>query len=111
MTSLTDSLVYVDANAFILFGEGHTELAPRLRSLFSDMAAGALEIVTSDLTLAEVLVGPFKKARPELAFAYERLLSPRAHFARAPITTGILRRILDRGLSLASASGDHTQKD
>lgn len=92
MTSLAGSVIYIDANAFILFGEAHSDLGLRLKSVFAAMAEGTLEIVTSDLTLAEVLVGPLKSKRPDLVSAYEKLLFPRKNFFRIPVTVRILKR-------------------
>ena len=86
MTSLAGQTVYLDANAFIFFGEGHPVLAPHLRTMFQEMDAGRVTVVTSELTLAEVLVLPLRNSRPDLVAANEKLLEPRTGFQRLPIS-------------------------
>lgn len=53
------SRVYIDTNIWIYSLEGFAPLAPALTALFERIDAGDLAAVTSELTLAEVLVKPF----------------------------------------------------
>lgn len=57
---LTGLLTYLDSNIFIYFLEGHADYAEPLTALFDRIGSGALQAVTSQLTLAEVLVKPLR---------------------------------------------------
>ena len=52
--------VYADAQIFIYSVEKHPIYAPLLRPLWESVARGDLEVVSSELTLLESLVGPLK---------------------------------------------------
>lgn len=67
--------VGVDTACFICFAEGHPVYAPVLRPLFAAADAGALTLVTSSITLLEVLVVPYRAGDDALANRYERLLT------------------------------------
>jgi hypothetical protein len=53
--------VYADAQIFIYSIEKHPTYAPILRPLWESVARGDLEVVSSELTLLETLVGPLKQ--------------------------------------------------
>ena len=53
-------LVYLDANPIIYTVEKHPVYGPLLQPLWQAARAKTLEVVTSELTLMETLVGPFK---------------------------------------------------
>ena len=55
---LVDKRVYVDSNAFVYFLERHPELYDLVLPLFEAAAQGKLQRVTSELTVAELLVQP-----------------------------------------------------
>ena len=59
ITSLTDTSLYLDTNVFVYACEGFPEFADTLRELFEAIDAGSITAVTSELTLAELLVKPF----------------------------------------------------
>lgn len=80
--------VYLDTNFFIRFVEG--ESAPLLR-VIEDGEFGRWRLVTSELTLAEVLVVPVRLGRQDLIAAYEQLLSGDAMIEVLPITRKTLR--------------------
>jgi predicted nucleic acid-binding protein len=66
--SVTTSRVYLDSNAVIRFIESaETTIAP----VFDRARIGLARIFTSELTLAEVLVAPFRNAEHELVAAYD----------------------------------------
>ena len=67
--------VGVDTACFIYFAEGHPAYAPLLRPLFAAADAGVLTLVTSSITLLEVLVVPYRAGDSTLANHYERLLT------------------------------------
>lgn len=53
---LADQRVYVDTNAFVYFLERHPSFYERVLPLFEAAAQGRLQLVTSELTVAELLV-------------------------------------------------------
>jgi predicted nucleic acid-binding protein len=82
--------VYGDAQIFIYSVEKHPIYAPLLRPLWESVARGDIEVVTSELTLLETLVGPLKRADSALETDYENfLVCPGIRLL--PITAPILR--------------------
>ena len=65
----------LDTAPFIYFIEEHKEYSPVIESVFRALDQGKLQAVTSALTLAEVLVVPFRNNNPGLAQKYEDFLS------------------------------------
>ena len=60
MADLGRGPVGVDAAIFISFIEEHPKFLPLLQSLFREVDEGRKELVTSALTLLEVLVIPYR---------------------------------------------------
>ncbi len=67
--------VAVDIAVFIYFAEGHPTYLPVTRPLFEAVDRGELEMVTSEITLLEVLVAPYRAGNLPLAARYEALLT------------------------------------
>ena len=67
--------VALDTAAFIYFIEDHPRYAPLVAPLFADADRGLRLIVTSALTLLEVLVVPYRAGDLALAERYEAILS------------------------------------
>jgi predicted nucleic acid-binding protein len=67
--------VCVDSSIFIYFIEAHSLFSPLIRPLFQQVDEGRRELVTSALTLLEVLVVPYRIGNQLLADRYERLLT------------------------------------
>lgn len=67
--------VVVDTAPFIYLLESHSQFADQFVGLFEAAAAGDLNIALSTITLAEVLIGPFKAGQTALAKRYEKALS------------------------------------
>ena len=59
INSLTGTSLYLDTNVFVYACEGFPEFTDILRELFEAIDAGNITAVTSELTLAELLVKPF----------------------------------------------------
>lgn len=59
--------VYLDANIFIYAFEGEAPLKTQVLPLFRALGVGEVDGVTSELTLAEALVGPYRTDLAELA--------------------------------------------
>ena len=65
----------LDTAAFIYYIEEHGLFLPLVAPVFEDVAAGRREVVTSSLTLLEVLVVPYRAGNVALAERYEACLS------------------------------------
>jgi predicted nucleic acid-binding protein len=92
MGSLTvppSGLIYLDTNPIIYSVEKNPVYWLLLEPLWKAAKAGTVEIVSSDLTLMETLVGPLKSGDTALAHAYEQLFQ-QAQTRLLPITHPIL---------------------
>ena len=67
--------VAVDTAIFIYFIEEHPRFLPAIVPLFREAAQGTRELMTSALTLLEVLVVPYRAGNRLLAARYEALLT------------------------------------
>lgn len=83
-------LVYLDANSVIYSVEKQPSYWPLLQPLWQAAKRKTIEIVSSDLTLMESLVGPFKSGDTTLDNTYEQLFQ-QAQTRLLPITQVILR--------------------
>ena len=81
--------VGVDTSIFIYFIEEHPMFLPLLLPFFREIDEGRKELVTSALTLLEVLVVPYRSGDHLLAKRYEALLTQ------------------SRGIRVADISRDH----
>ena len=68
--------VYLDTNIIIYAVEGFADLADQIRALLTAMDALEITAVTSELTLAKVLVKPFKTQNQSAQQAYITFLMP-----------------------------------
>jgi predicted nucleic acid-binding protein len=83
--------VALDTAGFIYFIEAHPQYLPVLRPLFEEVDRGARRIVTSAVTLLEVLVVPYRAANVVLADRYEALLTRSRGVHLKEIDAGQLR--------------------
>jgi predicted nucleic acid-binding protein len=67
--------VAIDTATFIYFIEEHPKFLPIVRPLFVEADRGMRRLVTSALTLLEVLVVPYRAGDGPLAVRYEALLT------------------------------------
>jgi len=65
----------VDTVIFIYFIEDHPKFLPAILPLFQEADQGKRELITSALTLFEVLVVPYRTGNRALAERYEALLT------------------------------------
>ena len=72
---LGDGPIGVDTAVFIYFIQEHRDYLPLIEPIFRRADEGARELVTSALTLLEVLVVPYRAADRSLADRYEALLT------------------------------------
>jgi predicted nucleic acid-binding protein len=83
-------LVYLDANPIIYTVEKHPNYGPLLLPLWHAAQAKTIEVVTSELALLEMLVGPLKSGNVSLQRDYERALLG-TELRLVPISQSILR--------------------
>lgn len=69
------SRVFWDTNLFIYLFEGEDSLSQRVKDLRGAMLARGDQLVTSTLTLGEVLVKPTERRDEELAAKYEQAIT------------------------------------
>jgi predicted nucleic acid-binding protein len=81
----------VDTAIFIYLIEEDPRFLPLVEPIFEDVAEGRREIVTSALTLLEVLVVPYGVGNAGLAERYEELLSNSRGIAVIDLTRDQLR--------------------
>lgn len=90
LTFPVGSLVYLDTAPIIYAVEKHINFWPLLEPFWIDVGSGAINIVTSELTLLEVLVAPIRLDNEPLIDAYQEIFSSKG-IEPIPIDTGILR--------------------
>jgi predicted nucleic acid-binding protein len=81
--------VYFDAMIFIYLLEGYRELRDRLDDIQQSLKHGEIEAVTSELTLCETLVAPFRRNQPALASKYREFIESSGAFALIPVDRDI----------------------
>jgi predicted nucleic acid-binding protein len=96
--------VGVDTSVFIYFIEEHPKFLPLIESLFREADEGRRELVTSALTLLEVLVVPYRSGDQLLAARYEAILTR----SRGIRVTEISRGHLRAAAQLRAATGAKT---
>jgi predicted nucleic acid-binding protein len=93
MGSLTlpaSGVLYVDTAPVIYTVERHADYEPLLLPLWAALDAETIEVVTSELTLLEVLVKPLRDQDQALVQDYEKLLTV-TRLKPLPVTASILR--------------------
>jgi predicted nucleic acid-binding protein len=93
--------VGVDTSIFIYFIEEHPSFLPVLQPFFKEVDTGRKKLVTSALTLLEVLVVPYRMGDRLLAERYEALLTQ----SRGVRVTEISRDHLRAAAQLRAATG------
>src|SRR5262252_10218581 len=94
----------VETVIFIYFIEEHPQFLPLLEPLFREVDSGRRELVTSALTLLEVLVVPYRSGDHLLAKRYEALLTQ----SRGVRVVEISRDHLRAAAQLRAATGVKT---
>lgn len=61
LTLPASGIIYLDTAPIIYSVEKHSDYWPLLRPLWQASSSRQIEIISSDLTLLEILVGPLKK--------------------------------------------------
>lgn len=84
--------VYLDANAIIYTVEHVEPFSSRLAALWQTVQAGQLHVITSELTLLEVLVKPIREQRQDIEDAFRAVLQRSPDVSMLPISLGVLER-------------------
>lgn len=79
----------LDTAPLIYFIEKHPVYLPLLQPFFEAVEHGDIEIVTSTLTLTEVLVHPLQQGDEVLAGQYSRILLNASHVTMLPVSPAI----------------------
>ena len=90
MPSMLGKRFYLDSNALIYFFEAHALFGPPIRTLFEFAEREQLTMVTSELSVAEVLVMPFKMQRADLVARHTAFVTTRPDFDVIALGRGIL---------------------
>jgi predicted nucleic acid-binding protein len=85
-----NAIVYIDTAIVIYTLEGNENYLPSLDPLWSRFESGDIELMTSELTLMEVLVHPLKTKNLQLVADYEEFLTDSA-IQLLPINRAILK--------------------
>ena len=89
---LHDKIVAIDTAPLIFFIEKHPKYADTLRPFFEAVHAGKLQVVTSTITLLEVLVHPLRHEDEQLAYQYNDILLSSLHVKTVPVTFSTAQR-------------------
>jgi predicted nucleic acid-binding protein len=93
--------VALDTCVFIYYIEEHPAFLPIVEPVFKAVDRGKLQAVTSDLTLLEVLVVPYRMGDVRLAEKYEALLTR----SRGLSVVGLSRSLLRGAARIRAAAG------
>lgn len=101
-----DQRVYVDTDAFVYFLERHPVFYERVLPLFEAAAQGSLQLVTSELTVAELLVQPYKMGRADIAATYRRFLKDEGLIDLVPVSMNVLESAAASRAALGGSLAD-----
>jgi predicted nucleic acid-binding protein len=86
---LHGKVVGLDSAPLIYFVEEHPAYLPLLDPFFASVDRGEIEVVTSALTISEVLVHPIRHANLPLARQYSEILLKSAHLRTIAVSPEI----------------------
>ena len=92
MGPLAGGRVYLDTNSLIYAFEQFDTFPGLIDHLLVPLQSGDLTVVTSTITLAEVLTHPIKNGDQALATAYRDFLMPTKHLELWPVDAAIADR-------------------
>lgn len=82
--------IYLDVNVFIYLLEGYPEFSKVLSDLMVYIDQGSVHAVTSELSLAEILVKPIKDRHLALQSLYENTIQTTSNLTVYPVSRDIL---------------------
>lgn len=89
---LTGDRIHLDANIWIYSSEGVSAYSQSLIALFAAVDAGSLTLVTSELTLAEILVRPIRAGNTLEQETYIKAITNTKNSVAIPVERSILIR-------------------
>jgi predicted nucleic acid-binding protein len=92
LASLIGGRIYLDANIFIYAVEGFPKYQELCEGLLKAIDDGAIQAVTSELTVAEVFVKPLRDQNLAAVSTYEELLQNRPSLSLVPVSRVVLRQ-------------------
>src|SRR5688572_5130361 len=84
--SLQGQTVGIDTAPLIYYIEQHPDYIERVRAFFTSLAQGDFRVVTSTVTLLEVLVHPLRRGDEQLAHQYHDILLSSPNISTLPVT-------------------------
>ncbi|MBW4580242.1 MAG: PIN domain-containing protein [Tildeniella nuda ZEHNDER 1965/U140] len=90
LTSLQGDRIYLDTNIWIYALEGFPTFFQELTALFQSIDQGNLQAITSELTLAEVLVKPIQNGNSIQQDTYKQAITSNSHLLVIPIQRELL---------------------
>ena len=109
IADLGQGAVAIDTAIFIYFIEEHPQFLPLVLPLFEQADRGKTELVTSAVTLLEVLVVPYRAGDVQLAERYELLLTRSRGIRMVDITCEQLRAAAQLRAATAVKTPDAVQ--
>jgi predicted nucleic acid-binding protein len=89
LNALSGQVVGLDTAPLIYFIERHPLYFPIVEPFFAFVARGEIEVVTSTITLTEVLVHPYRLGNPALARQYSDILLDARNVTALPVSARI----------------------
>jgi predicted nucleic acid-binding protein len=89
LAALRGKTITLDTAPFIYFTERHPKYRPWLRSFFESVEAEQIRVITTTLTLAEVLVKPLRSGRLDLVAEYTQILLNTPGIRVVPVSADI----------------------
>jgi predicted nucleic acid-binding protein len=89
LKTLLGTVVGLDTSPLIYFIEKHPKYTPLVRPFFEAVERGDIAVVTSILTLTEVLVHPLRHGDQNLAGQYSRILLSARNVTTLPVSPSI----------------------
>jgi len=86
LTQLQAQVIGLDTAPLIYFIEQHEKYIQLVDSFFQGMSQGQFQVVTSTLTLTEVLVYPIRAGNLELAEQYRDIILAQENLATLPVS-------------------------
>lgn len=93
LKDLEGQRVYLDTNIFIYALNGFSTYESTLVDLFNAVESGGVLAVTSELTLAELLIVPFRHGNAEEEKRCRMILRPQPYLSLFPVSSDVLERM------------------
>lgn len=90
LDTIKGTQVYLDTNIWIYALEGYPAFVQNLTKLFQSVEQGNLSVVTSELSLAEALVKPFKNQDLAQQKTYKQFISNSQNLTVIPVSRQVL---------------------